>query len=315
MGKGDLIKNPDRRVKLLLIIQALWVTTLIVLILWWSTVIRQKSDEIAALQTQLGVPESQIQSQLVRTERMITGESGSLFLLIMITNGILFFFFIRDHKRSKSLQAFFASITHELRTPLTSIKLQAEALQDIITDASHGVFINRLLEDIGRLEGEVQKTLELARIEGGGTLNLQAIHVSTFFNSKIIPNYTPQKMKLEYRLDDAFITADLTALTIIFRNIFDNAIKYTQSQPAVLNISGTKNGERYTFTIQHQNSNFKGETEHLGKLFYRGQNSLGAGVGLYLIQTLMNNMKGSATFQANTNEFTSTLHFEVDHGT
>ena len=320
MGKGDFIKNPDRRVKLLLLTQAMWVCTLIVLILWWSTVISQKSDEIASLQAQLGVPESQIQSKLEKTERMILGESGSLLLLILVTNGILFFFFVRDHRRSKSLQAFFASVTHELRTPLTSIRLQTETLQDLLQEteahSKHAPFMNRLLEDVERLEGEVQKTLELARIEGGGTLNLKPIQIRSFFTSKLLHYSNSLKIKIEPQIDDAFILADPTALSMIFRNIFDNAIKYSVSAPATISVIGKYISEQsYTVTIDHQNSNFQGNPQDLGKLFYRGHNSQGAGVGLYLIHTLMKKMNGNCNFNFSSPNFITHLQFKVDqHG-
>jgi signal transduction histidine kinase len=316
MSGGEFIKKPDRRVKLLILIQGLWVSTLIVLILWWSTVIRQKSDEIASLQTQLNVPEAQIQNKLERTERMIQGESGSLLLIILITNGILFFFYVRDHRRSKSLQAFFASVTHELRTPLTSIKLQAEALRDIEDNPKHTPFLNRLLEDVERLEGQVQKTLELARLEGGGSLNTQPVQLRSFFQSRFLGSYhsNETKIKVSHDLADGFVIADTAALSIILRNIFDNAIRYSQVQPAQLSVIGKAASDHYSLIVTHSNSQFEGDTQHLGKLFYRGTNSQGAGVGLYLIETLMEKMKGKVAFVTSNSTFVTQLTFGVDHG-
>ena len=317
MSSGEFIKKPDRRVKLLLLIQGLWVATLIVLILWWSTVIRQKSDEIATLQTQLGIPETQIQNKLERTERMIQGESGSLLLLILITNGILFFFYARDHRRSKSLQAFFASVTHELRTPLTSIKLQAEALRDIEDNPKHTPYIHRLLEDVERLEGQVQKTLELARLEGGGSLNNQPVQLRSFFQNKFLGPYhsNSAKIKVDHELADGFVIADTAALHIILRNIFDNAIRYSLNQPALISVVGKTVADQYSLEIAHTNSQFEGNPHTLGKLFYRGKNSQGAGVGLFLVDTLMEKMKGRAIFTTSPHTFITQLFFGVDHGT
>ena len=316
MSKGDFIKKPDRRFKLLILIQGLWMVTLIVLALWWGTLLRQQSDEIANLRTQLGVPESEVQSRLGRTERMITGESGTFVLLILITNGILIFFFARDTKRSRSLEAFFASITHELRTPLTSIRLQAETLKDIAEDPKHTPFINRLLEDVSRLEGQVQQTLELARIEGGGKINAEPIRINSFIQNKIIAQYSlnDRKITFEVKGDEAFILADPTALNMIFRNLIDNSLKYSDSLPTQIQISGEKHDAHYFLNVSHLNSNFKGDVEKLGSLFYRGSNSQGAGVGLYLIQTLMGKMKGTADFKTKANQFTTHLSFLLEKG-
>ncbi len=316
MGKGDFIKKPDRRFRLLITIQGLWMVTLIILALWWGTLLRQQSDEIANLKTQMGAPASEVQARLGKTERMITGESGTFVLLILITNGVLLFFFARDTRRSRSLEAFFASITHELRTPLTSIRLQAETLKDIAQDPKHTPFLNRLLEDVSRLEGQVQQTLELARIEGGGKINAQPIHINSFIQNKIIPQYSyhDRKLTFDIKIDDAFVLADPSALNMIFRNLIDNSLKYSSSLPAQIRLSGEKHDAHYFLNFEHHNSNFSGDQEKLGALFYRGSNSQGAGVGLYLIQTLMEKMKGTADFRPRENQFVTHLSFLIEKG-
>ncbi len=318
MGKGDFIKNPDRRIKLLILMQVLWAGMLLVLAIWWGTLLLQKSDEIANLQTQLGVAASDVQMKLDRTERMIIGESGTFIILILITNAVLIFFYLRDSKRSRSLQAFFASLTHEFRTPLTSIKLQAEALKDIEDNPKHTPYLNRLIEDVERLEGQVQKTLELARVEGGGGLQKQSVGLKNYLQSRVIPFYTTAQNKLDLTVEmgDEIVIADPSAVTIIFRNLMDNAIKYSTSLPAKLSIrSGILNGELQVDVI-HQNSSPHADSKLLGKLFYRGSHSQGAGVGLYLVKTLMHKMGGSAEFQSigdgQKAEFIAELRFMID---
>ncbi|MBC7395861.1 MAG: HAMP domain-containing histidine kinase [Bdellovibrionales bacterium] len=316
MGEGDFIKKPDRRFKLLVIIQSLWVITLLILALWWGTLLKQQGDEIATLETQLGTPEHQVQTRLTRTTRMISGESGTFVLLILITNGVLLFFFARDTKRSRSLEAFFASMTHELRTPLTSIRLQAEMIKDLEEDPKRQTFVNRLLEDVSRLEGQVQQSLELARIEGGGEITSQPVKINNFIQNKILPQYafSDRKVTLEVELDEAFVLADLSALNIIFRNIFDNAFKYSSESPVILSIKGEKTEAHYFLSVDHKNASFKGESVKLGSLFYRGSNSHGAGVGLYLISTLMQKMKGTADFIPKEKQFSTHLCFPIEKG-
>jgi len=316
MGTGDFIKKPDRRFKLLILIQGLWALTLIVLALWWGTLLRQQSDEIARLETQLGAPESQVQGRLGRTERMITGESSAFIALILITNGVLLFFFARDTRRSRSLEAFFASVTHELRTPLTSIRLQAETLKELGSDPKHAPFLSRLLEDVSRLEDQVQETLELARIEGGGHINLQTIPLKTLIEKRILLNYIQDRKQIECvtELTEAVVQADPASLTIIFRNLLDNALRYSEHQPARVLIRGKTEQDFYFLTIEHQNSVFQAEREKLGNLFYRGKNSQGAGVGLYLVSTLMNKMGGTADFHPKSGVFITQLALKLEKG-
>jgi signal transduction histidine kinase len=316
MSSGDFIRKPDRRVKLIVTIQVIWMATLVVLILWWGTLLRQQSDEIASLQTQLGVSEPTVQARLDRTERMIAGESGTFLLLIFLLNGILIWLFIRDSRRSRSIQAFFASLTHELRTPLTSIRLQAEALKDIEDDPRHQPFITRLLEDVERLEGQVQRSLELARIEGGGQLNLEPVQLRSFVQSKILKSYIGSEARVQFQvsLAEGFVLADQAALTIIFRNMIDNAVKYSTALPARIQIQGAPTAKKYEVRVTHENSQFDADPETLGQLFERGRNSQGAGVGLYLIQTLIRKMNGDVKFSARDQQFSHAIELEVDHG-
>ena len=164
----------------------------------------------------------------------------------------------------------------------------------------------------------MQKTLELARIEGGGTLNLQSVQLKNFVQHKILPQYlfAEHKLKMKIDLSSEFVLADTTALNIIFRNIIDNAIKYSASQPTEITFHGSvpKNAGDpfYLLNITHHHSNFNGDSRELGSLFYRGTNSQGAGVGLYLIQTLMKKMKGSATFSPSDQKFQTQLSFDLD---
>jgi signal transduction histidine kinase len=314
MNGGDFIKKPDRRLKLLILIQGLWAVTLMVLALWWVTLLGQQGEEIAKLQTQLGFPASDVQNRLDKTTRMVTGESSAFVFLILVTNGVLLFFYARDTRRSRSLEAFFASITHELRTPLTSIRLQAEALRDIEDNPSHAPYLHRLLEDVGRLEGQVQQTLELARIEGGGLLNLKPVRIRNFILNKIVPRYTLDESRLvfETSLDETFIEADPAALHMILRNLIDNSIRYSASAPTRLTLTGRTTGTLYTLSVVHENSLFSGDPKKLGSLFYRGPESQGAGVGLYLIRSLMKKMKGSASFDPAQPAFSTELRFQLE---
>ena len=100
---------------------------------------------------------------------------------------------------------------------------------------------------------------------------------------------------------------------MIFRNLLDNAIKYSTEVPTRVKITGETKHDFYFVEIKHINSVFQGDRDALGKLFYRGENSQGAGVGLYLIQTLMQKMKGKTEFAPNTNgEFVTHLTFLMD---
>jgi hypothetical protein len=105
---------------------------------------------------------------------MVFWEGGTFLVLLLTISGALFWYYRRDMQRARGTQAFFAALTHELRTPLTSVRLQTEA---IAAGEPSQELIDRLLVDTHRLESQIDKTLELARIEGGGRLAEQAIRL------------------------------------------------------------------------------------------------------------------------------------------
>jgi signal transduction histidine kinase len=296
-----------------MIIHAVWAIAMVSLIFWWGTLIYNQSGEIARLEAQLGVAPSVIDSRQDRTEFMVLSEASFFILVVMITNGILLALFLRDQKRAKSIQNFFASMTHELRTPLTSIRLQAETLRDIEDNPKHAPFVSRLLEDVERLEGQVQQSLELARTEGGGELQPTSIEIYHYFTHKIQPmlDRAGARMIVSAHIPPARITADPTALTMVFRNTIDNALRYYKKLPAQIEINGSIEGSDYRLTIHKTNSEFTGDPSALGRLFYRGSQSQGAGVGLFLIQSLMQKMGGSGRFETKTG-FKTHLDFKRD---
>ena len=113
--------------------------------------------------------------------------------------------------------------------------------------------------------------------------------------------------------------ADPSALTMIFRNLIDNAIKYSSDSPTRISFRGRPTGSAYHLDVIHENSKFLADARSLGRLFYRGTNSQGAGVGLYLIQSLVEKMKGKAKFSPDNHRFSAHLELlrtpeEVNHG-
>src|SRR5690606_18549527 len=147
---------------------------ILVLGFWWATIVLQQSRSIAALQEEIGMPRAEALADLESTERMLLWEGGTFLVLLITLSGMLFWYYRRDMQRARGTQAFFAALTHELRTPLTSVRLQTEA---IAAGEPTQELIERLLVDTHRLESQIDKTLELARIEGGGQLADQDIRL------------------------------------------------------------------------------------------------------------------------------------------
>ncbi len=289
----------------------LWVLLLLTLMAWWGLVVHQQSQRIVELEHVAGLDSSATNAEWEATQRMLIWEGGTLLVLLTGLSIALVCLYMRDQRRANSLRAFFASVTHELRTPLTSIRLQAESLADA---GNTSPLVDRLLEDTSRLEAQVEKTLELARLEGGGEVDLQPLPIRAWLQRQIQSKAATRAVQIELWPAEsnpgALVLADRSALEIIFRNLIENTIRHSESAPPRAQITALEQDMELVVSFADAGQGFGGDAGRLGSLFFRGNRSQGAGVGLYLIRTLMRRMGGRAEFNSRPGAgFETRLHF------
>src|SRR5690606_32837471 len=180
-------------------------------------------------------------AEVQRTERMLFWESGTFLLLLLTVSGMLFWYYRRDMQRARGTQAFFAALTHELRTPLTSVRLQTEA---IAAGEPTQELIERLLVDTHRLESQIDKTLELARIEGGGQLADQAIPLDQWLERVLrgIVAATGDRTLLDISIEPDLppVHGDTSALQLILRNLVENALRHGGREPMRMDVQAAR---------------------------------------------------------------------------
>ena len=311
MRSNSHLATARRHARWLAVFALLWVLLLIALMAWWGWVVREQSQRIVELERVAGLDSSVATAEWETTQRMLAWEGGTLLILLTGLSIALVWLYLRDQRRTNALRAFFASVTHELRTPLTSIRLQAESLSDA---GNTSPLIERLLEDTSRLEGQVEKTLELARLEGGGELDLQPLPIRAWLQRQVQSKAAARAVEIELwpatQDADPLVLADRSALEIIFRNLIENTARHSEATPARAKIAARENGADLVVSFSDAGQGFGGNPERLGALFFRGQRSQGAGVGLYLVRMLMQRMGGRAEFASRPGAgFETRLHF------
>ena len=303
-SRGQISAQPNRRLRYLLGAQLFWLATVFMLGAWWVRLVLRQAGKIRELETGLGLAATVTEDHWVRTQRMVMWESSTYFALILGVTGILFWIFWRDVKRSRGLQSFFASVTHELRTPLTSIRLQAESIAEELSPGQENkALIERLLQDTVRLESQVERTLELARVEGGGPVFTRALPVRSWIQRSMKSwsgSYAGQvQISLHPQTsEDLVIEADPTSLQVIIKNIVENSVRHSQKAQVRIQISAHASAQGAEVVFSDDGQGFQGEAKKLGNLFQKGTHSQGAGVGLYLVGALMKRMGGEAFFQS-----------------
>jgi signal transduction histidine kinase len=311
-SKGRLSVQPARQSRLVAILAGVWLVIILVLGFWWGTLLLRQSARIAELSVAAGVPQAEALAELARTQRMLQWESGSFLILLLTLSGALFWFYWRDMQRARGTQAFFAALTHELRTPLTSVRLQSEA---IAAGAPTQELVERLLSDTYRLESQIDKTLELARIEGGGQLAEQDIRFDQWLERVLrgIAASEGDAMDVAVTLEPALpaIRGDTSALQLILRNLLENSLRHGDRDPVQISVTAKSVNGNVELYFRDNGRGFEGDPARLGRLFQRGSASRGTGVGLYLVRVLMERMGGKVEFShAPGGGFATSLRFQ-----
>src|SRR5690606_5319817 len=156
----------------------LWVVMLLGLGSWWLYLVFKLHSTLG----QLNLPELGSQGRFLN---MMKWEGSFFFIFLVLLGGSLIIMYLRDMKKSRAMQAFFSSLSHELKTPLASMRLQAEVIKDLIEDESHSHdqlsdLTKRLIDDTHKLESELEKSLQLSRIEQDAPLTLSPVGLLRF---------------------------------------------------------------------------------------------------------------------------------------
>ena len=308
---GALSVRPVQQSRRVAILAGVWLVVVLMLVIWWAYHLLDQSRHIAELSSMAGVAPEVVQAEAARTFRMVFWEGGTFLLLLLTISGALFWYYRRDMQRARGTQAFFAALTHELRTPLTSVRLQTEA---IAAGEPTQELIERLLVDTHRLESQIDKTLELARIEGGGRLAEQSIPLEQWLERVLRGIVAAEGEAVELAVtvqpDLPAIHGDTSALQLILRNLVENSVRHGDRSLIHIVVEARRAGSVIELHYRDDGRGFEGDPATLGRLFLRGGESRGTGVGLYLVRVLMDRMGGSVRFaHADGGGFAVTLNF------
>lgn len=209
-------------------------------------------------------------------------------------------------------RAFASNTSHELRTPLTTIRLRTEALRfDPTLEAPIArQYIEEIDDEVVRLGNLIQDLTLLSRFDAGrAELGREQVDMGRFATSlvnQINPLAKDKNISITLNLPAESITmnASLNHLTVVFRNLLDNAIKYT---PPAGNITWKieKANQLILHTICDSGHGIEqASLPHLFERFYRvdkahSRNIPGTGLGLALVKSIVEAYDGHITIESN----------------
>ena len=191
-------------------------------------------------------------------------------------------------------QHFVADAAHELRTPLAALKLQALSLERAESEEARTLAVSRLTAGIERATRLVEQLLVLARQEASdaGAARDQPVELSDMGRRTVVELAGAAQAKgidlgLQ-RVEAAVVTGQPDALSIMLRNLVDNAIKYTPAGGTIdVGIWGGADGA--TLCIEDSGPGIAPEErERVFDRFYRiaGSEASGSGLGLAIIKAI-----------------------------
>ncbi|HFC12103.1 MAG TPA: GAF domain-containing protein, partial [Anaerolineae bacterium] len=200
---------------------------------------------------------------------------------------------IREVERMRD--DFFHNIVHELRTPLATILMYARLLKKQGISAEKSTrFISTIEHESDRLQTMVRQMLALAKLEAREIQRSQIdINLNHLFAEIIAPlsdaatnkglNFSSQ---IEPKLP--LLAGNREILYSVFKNLIDNAVKFTQHGTIQVNVWHTD--KELHVIISDQGIGIPQEAlPNLFRRFYRAQTAVeqgiaGTGLGLYMVK-------------------------------
>jgi signal transduction histidine kinase len=207
-------------------------------------------------------------------------------------------------RMSQRQQDFLDAVTHEMKTPLASLRLFVETLGrfDLPPERRAG-FLGNMQEDLARLERTVDQVLAAARAEDRArSPRLGAVDLPELLGRCVA------ELRVRHRLPDRAVRlsvepallakGDAEELTLVFRNLLENAVKYSEP-PAEIAVRASRTPEgRPEVEIADRGIGIPPrELRKIFLRFYRAGRDVqrqvaGLGLGLFIVRQLVRRQGG-----------------------
>ncbi len=231
---------------------------------------------------------------------------GSLFFALLIAGlALMCAWLVREMRHSQRQQAFLDAVTHEMKTPLASLRLYTDTLRRHDLEAPRRAeFLDRMQQDVDRLERTVEQVLAAARAAARTRRpRLEPVSLAELLER------CAADVRDQYRLAPEAVTLSIVGapmalaqpdeLALVFRNLIDNAVKYSGRDVEVRVEARRRPGEpAVQVEIVDRGLGIPpGELRRIFQPFYRAgldvqRRVKGLGLGLFIVRYLLRRQGG-----------------------
>ena len=206
---------------------------------------------------------------------------------------------------------FISNVSHEIKTPLAAIQNYGTLLQgNALSEEQKIEYAKALTEQTRKLSGLITNILKLNRLENQQifperkqyNLTEQICECLLLFEQ----SWGTKNINIETELEeDIFIHENAELLSLIWNNLFSNAIKFTDNG-GTISIKVKKEGLTAIVEVSDSGCGISPETgKHIFEKFYQGDTShavQGNGLGLALVKKVIDIVGGDIHVQSTLGE-------------
>ncbi|MBI9061799.1 MAG: PAS domain S-box protein [Marinilabiliaceae bacterium] len=209
---------------------------------------------------------------------------------------------------NNELRAFTHSVSHDLKTPLRGINGYSKLLLNMYGKSLNEegrLFVDNIINGTEQMAQLIDDLLDYSRLERA-SLNFVRVDVSTVINGVLELNreeITRHGIKIDLNFEPLNIVTDRNALTIAFRNLIENAIKFSKNEKQpVIQIHQKETADMWVWAIKDNGIGF--EMKFYDKIFriferlHHLEEYEGTGIGLALVKKAMTRIGGTVSAES-----------------
>lgn len=224
---------------------------------------------------------------------------------------------ISDQARLDQMKSDFINrASHELRTPLTTAILMSDLLQNSTDEKEKAEYWQILNNELNRQKSLIDRLLTAGRLESGRlTLEPEALDLIAILDeSAMAVKSIAKKKNIEINISappaPLMVWGDKSGLQQVFVNLINNATKFSP-EGSTIKVEVSEVANRVQVAISDQGLGIPPEDlPNLFEQFFRARNVTlaeipGSGVGLYIVKSIITELKGEIKVQSELNKGTT----------